>query len=642
MDNNKIFWYFKKTVSGVTLSYSDIELDFVRKNLPLSLALPREAQQNTKDQQIGDEIPVISFKVVKLSQKEGKTFKEKFLNKLNYHVTNKKVKKRLVEIPENFDFNRFLVIEDFNTSGLTGEYKNFDKMEKEEGNFYSFMWIVGESGKGGTKGGRRGLGRNVFAFASYFRSFFVLTKRYDDKKKFLMGFSNLGSHEDESGKKLYPFGHFGTFSNPESKDLIQPVEDEVYIETFSKLFKLDRGDKSGLSIISPFIHQLDQENIEKRIIEDSYIPILLERIIVKVENKTFDKNTILNHLSKDDLSFWEFIKNTKKEEMCFSVNFSITGIRDKKLGEESFNKEEFKKIRKMYDENKILIFKIPVKLFHKDKKEINTFFKVSIKKREKASLQGRFVIIRNVMSLFSSAKRNLTDGDPQDNYIFIDFDEPEISEFIGDAEDANHTYINRDHIMVERNYKNARNIISSINSTVKNLLNMFSDEEDDDADIKSLATFAQLNMSEFKEYEKKNNEGGGNTEDDIIVKPRRQSAFDIDKISNGAIIKGLDPITNIKKENWPIDIEIKCAYASLRGNPFKNPVDQDIDIKKLKKTINKSLKIKSMENNTIIISVRDKNFLLSISGISEDLTWSVNFCDSRLETQIPYIERNDE
>ena len=52
-------------------------------------------------------------------------------------------------------------------------------MEKEKGNFYHFMWTMSESSKSGEKGGRRGLGRNVFCLASYYRSFFALTKRLE-------------------------------------------------------------------------------------------------------------------------------------------------------------------------------------------------------------------------------------------------------------------------------------------------------------------------------------------------------------------------------------------------------------------------------------------------------------------------------
>ena len=57
----------------------------------------------------------------------------------------------------NWKLPRMMVIEDFGTTGLTGQWK-----AKDNGNFSDFWRRMGRSHKGGTKGGRWGLGKLVY------------------------------------------------------------------------------------------------------------------------------------------------------------------------------------------------------------------------------------------------------------------------------------------------------------------------------------------------------------------------------------------------------------------------------------------------------------------------------------------------
>ena len=65
-----------------------------------------------------------------------------------------------------------LVVEDFATKGLTGKIDSIDK-----DNFRGFWRVHGGSQKGGTSGGRWGLGKLVFSSSSEVRAFFGLTIR---------------------------------------------------------------------------------------------------------------------------------------------------------------------------------------------------------------------------------------------------------------------------------------------------------------------------------------------------------------------------------------------------------------------------------------------------------------------------------
>jgi hypothetical protein len=85
---------------------------------------------------------------------------------------------------------RFMIVEDFGTTGLTGEYAKERVTEDTSSNFYSFWWEEGLSGKEGTTKGSRGswgLGKTTNHMASDIMSFWGLTVREDDGKELLMG-----------------------------------------------------------------------------------------------------------------------------------------------------------------------------------------------------------------------------------------------------------------------------------------------------------------------------------------------------------------------------------------------------------------------------------------------------------------------
>ena len=90
-----------------------------------------------------------------------------------------------------------LVVEDFGTSGLTGPTDE----PGDAGNFRGFFYRHSISGKGGTAGGRWGLGKLVFARMSGWSCWFGLTARADGRA-LLMGKAAIGPRPVEG--KRYP------------------------------------------------------------------------------------------------------------------------------------------------------------------------------------------------------------------------------------------------------------------------------------------------------------------------------------------------------------------------------------------------------------------------------------------------------
>src|SRR5206468_4302180 len=110
------------------------------------------------------------------------------------HFNAEAVRTKIANPPAAGDTFRYLVFEDFGTSGLLGEPAQWWPDEHGQSNpFFNYFRGEGISDKTEGARGRHGVGRLVFTFASRIRSVFGLTRR-GDGRQLLMGTSVLRNH----------------------------------------------------------------------------------------------------------------------------------------------------------------------------------------------------------------------------------------------------------------------------------------------------------------------------------------------------------------------------------------------------------------------------------------------------------------
>ena len=102
----------------------------------------------------------------------------------------------------------FLLIEDFGTTGLTGNPEAWDSEGESRNNFYAFFRAEGQSDKSGVSLGRWGVGKFVFPRSSRASSFFALTVPEGTASPLLMGRAILRSHRVRDTTFL-PDGYWG-------------------------------------------------------------------------------------------------------------------------------------------------------------------------------------------------------------------------------------------------------------------------------------------------------------------------------------------------------------------------------------------------------------------------------------------------
>lgn len=259
-------------------------------------ALVREGIQNSLDAANDDKPVIVRIFISDDKHINNRNVINEFLAGSwdHFHATNNGLR----EVPDEYEHCRFLVFEDFNTTGLAGDPYELEPQHGSKNHFFYFFRTEGISGKGEGDRGRWGVGKTVFQRSSRINTMFGLTIVQDNSQPLLMGVSILKSHR-VNGNSYTPDGWFGTVQN----DIVMPIVDNKFHERFKKAFHLDRGMEPGLSIVVPWLDaEVSSNAIIEAVLKDYFYPVLtgkLEVIVEAPENKiTVDKNSIDTELKK--------------------------------------------------------------------------------------------------------------------------------------------------------------------------------------------------------------------------------------------------------------------------------------------------------------------------------------------------------
>lgn len=275
-------------------------------------ALVRESIQNSLDARLDDSKPVrVIFTLGKKSTGSGH---EKFFRGLQGHLDEVFGKEKAVKLDGGMNY---LLVEDFNTTGLTGASDMSEVpvgTKPSDSSYTFFIHIEGEGSKGDGKRGKWGVGKIVFPRMSAAKSFFAFTNRSiknapDGRVSICIGQSILKFH-NFNGERVQPDGWFGK----SSKDMFEPLDDETTKE-FAKFWKLTRTDETGLSIVIPYVNEsVTQDEIRDAIVRQYFVAILEGTLVCEVNS---DKDTLI--LDKEGL-----IEAAPKIEMIKAASLDRT------------------------------------------------------------------------------------------------------------------------------------------------------------------------------------------------------------------------------------------------------------------------------------------------------------------------------
>ncbi len=351
-------WFFKELGVGYVRRTSHID-EFFNNSTKVD-AIVREAIQNSVDaKDHNQEIVMVRFRL----SRTGLHLEKSLLEKLPEHLSSSGIN---VSSQLGSSGIPYLSIEDFNTTGLTGN-PDQNNINSQDGDFYNFWWSDGVMKKGGKSGGRWGLGKYTFFASSQIKTFWGLTVREDNENKILMGRVLLKPHTVEN--VFYNSDGFFVTS-----DEFQPIVESDEINNFEKIFQLNRKKFNGLSIVIPFpLQEIDHDSILLAILDHYLYSIVTDKVRVNISEHIAgdsDKETILNknniiellksRNSENSSKYSEYYQLSRIFEQVPSTKIhcelSIENLSKPEITEKSFG-EDLENLRRLFEDltSKIVI-----------------------------------------------------------------------------------------------------------------------------------------------------------------------------------------------------------------------------------------------------------------------------------------------
>lgn len=312
-------WRFAR-MTDAQINENPVQGEFFTSESDLPERLVREAIQNSMDARIDDQTVRIRFAfsgdAEALSAERAARYLDGLYPHFNAvaegHSSQPATGHRTLEEEEAigdavqllYGEMPYLVVEDFGTTGLTGDLEqNSDREERN--NFWGFFRSVGIAVKGSDAGGSWGLGKWVFPDASRVNSFISVTHRQGEDRHLVMGMSVLKTHM--VGQNKYPpYGHFADASELDDFEWLQMPVDSTetpnFVNTAIDDFKLRRRDGTGLSTIIPWPwDELDAAGIARAVLTQYFVPIVRGDLVVEItdrdgEVRVIDNDSIDDHV----------------------------------------------------------------------------------------------------------------------------------------------------------------------------------------------------------------------------------------------------------------------------------------------------------------------------------------------------------
>jgi hypothetical protein len=571
------------------------ETEFFRLTEPVE-ALVREAIQNSLDARGGADVRVkVRFGFGKID----KTSINSYLRALDTHMGSAGLLP-----PEYTDSGTisFIVIEDFETTGLDGETSG---RPEPRSNFYNFWWCEGKSYKAGREAGRWGLGKTTFHMVSKLRVFFGLTLRSDDNRKLLMGKALLKTHR--IGNDVYSYeGYFTTDDN------YTPVSDEGTLEDFKRKFAIRRENESGLSLVILMPDErITSSDILKYSILHYFYPVFNGMLEIQVEDT---ENTLLNKdnlcdlastLNWDDSELEDIDVNEILSFVRSSVNappdtLTIDSPESPEINVDSFG-ERLSQLKQSLNDGNLLKFRIPVRIIKSNGNQSDTYFEISCKKQPALTKAIEFYVRSGIRIL---PRTPVLGGRPV--MAMLVADDPEIATFLGDAENPAHTEWNERTGEFREKYSNACPLLRFIKKSMGMIVS-FLDEPPRERQRDFLKEIFSIPMRMEDEEE-----GEETTHPPVIpLVQRPPRIFVIERIPDGFNVS----LNRSASVQLPVKARIMVAYDVRRGNPFKQYELFDFDLSQnvIDIALNDCSVIRR-EKNYIELEITGQNFSLTVTG----------------------------
>ena len=528
------------------------------------------------------------------------------------------------EIPSDDAPCSFLAFEDFGTRGLEGGAgEAFRNKSGRKNHFYHFFRAEGQSDKESSDRGSWGVGKQVFPRSSRVSGMFGVTVRADDRKRLMMGRLILKSHY--LGDDYCQDGYFGVVPEPtQGDDLVMPVHDAVEIESFCKLFDLQRGNDPGLSVVVPWPDRaISEEGLIKAVLSDYFYPILDGTLDVWVETpnvKTLlDSASIINEAKKigsevsgDLLPFLELADWARTIQPADRFAFAMPDpTQSWQWSAKLIPAAQAELLREAFYGGKYIAIRVPITVREKGEVPQESYFDVNLI-RDESDNSGKPKFIREGV-IISKVDSPRTRG----VRALLVVDDLPLAAFLRDAENPSHTEWQHDGSNFRGKYKSGRMDLNFVKRSVHEIVRIVTEGEREEDKTLLIDVFSLPAPPEDEEPVKTRARKGGKktTEPPPPPPPPKPRRFRVEKTRGGFAILPGEPDTTP-----PALLDIRVGYDVRRGNPIKryNLADFQLDKRPIRFDPEpQGVEVKECTENRMLIAIANRNFSIHVAGFDE-------------------------
>lgn len=613
-------WYFKKLNPGDTTREPIQGEFFANEAIDDSAdALVREGIQNTLDaRRVGMSARVRICISGDAGAIEPRTM-EQYVEGIEPHLFSRD--NGLHYRPSLADRCRYLVFEDFGTTGLEGDPQQWRKSDGERNGFFNFFRSEGHSDKGETDRGRWGVGKTVFPRASLANTFWGITVRASDGSRLLMGRAILKSHSVDSDWYV-PDGYFGEQGEGE---LVLPVSDARVIQKFCDDFRLHRGNEPGLSVVIPWY---DPEGVKfkgllQAVVRGYFFPILTGELTVSLvdeEGRTHELTAAsllsIVRTSSDELSqpmsltieLAQWACSTGKAELKKLNRPSDKGAL--RWSADLIPEDLVVEIREKLQGGERIALRVPMPVREKGKPAQWSHFDLFFV-RDGGDTRGRPIFVREGI-IIPDVRGRTTRGIRS---LVVIEDQP-LATMLGDAENPSHTQWQKGCANYKDKYLFGPSNIQFVTDSVAEVVRLVTetDRECDPTvliDLFSLPVQPEGNPPAKARVKEPQSAPGTITRGSVDAPVSRPRAYRLQKVDGGFQISRGDEGAGV-----PESLRIRVAYDVRRGSPLKKYDEADFDLSKRPIQVAERIGVEVLRQsrNTMEVKILRPDFRLRVTG----------------------------
>ena len=393
-------WHFDKIPAG-GMERASITGEFFSKNTPLESVI-REGIQNSLDAHAEGKGAVkvrVYFSDIGATSLPAADY-AKYLAGAESHLANPK--NGLNNKPGPDESCVYLVLEDFNTNGLSGNVEERppeSETDPAKLNYHNYFFRESNSSKDNDgKLGSWGAGKATFGRASRLRTAFAYSVRdvQGDQRRFLAARMTLNVHADADNVRWEPHAWFGLECPEDPTQKLRytktPILEKKFLDAFAKDFNLSRGDEPGTSVVIPYLNlttddgkaAFNKANLV-RVVVRNFLPALLQGdLVVEIatgdghDKVVLDKDSVGKHssalpeepASDDDITkaHYAMIREALSDGFPPARVVTLKNPSHGKapwLDEPMFSGIDLKEIKKLLQADKPVLFKVPMSVLEK-------------------------------------------------------------------------------------------------------------------------------------------------------------------------------------------------------------------------------------------------------------------------------------